>query len=45
MDEPESAAEMRDLVREIGQAADDDLSPELEEMLEADLEADAPLPD
>jgi putative FmdB family regulatory protein len=45
MDEPGSAAEMRDLVREIGQAADDDLSPELEEMLEADLEADAPLPD
>jgi putative FmdB family regulatory protein len=45
MDEPESATEMRDLVREIGHAADDDLSPELEEMLEADLEADSPLPD
>ncbi len=40
MDEPETASEMRDLMREMGHAADDDMADDLEEMLEADLESD-----
>lgn len=38
MDEPESGSEMRDLVRELGKATDDDVSDEMEEMFEADME-------
>ena len=36
--EPESTAEMRELVRELGRAADEDVADDMEEMLEADLE-------
>jgi hypothetical protein len=43
MGEPDSPAEMRELVRSMGKAMDDDASDEMEEMLEADLEGgDAP---
>lgn len=38
MDEPQSASEMREYVKEMGRATDDDMSGELEEMFEADLE-------
>jgi putative FmdB family regulatory protein len=38
--EPESAAEMRDLVREMGAAMDDDMADEMEEMFEADMEGE-----
>lgn len=38
MDEPDSGAEMRRVVRELGKAADDDASDEMEEMFEADME-------
>lgn len=38
MGEPEDAAQMRSLVRDMGKAMDEDLSDEMEEMFEADLE-------
>lgn len=41
MGEPESPAEMRRMVREMGSAMDDDMADEMEEMLEADLEGTA----
>ncbi|MHB8635628.1 MAG: FmdB family zinc ribbon protein [Fimbriimonadaceae bacterium] len=45
MGEPDSPAAMRELVRSMGKAMDDDASDEMEEMLEADLEGDeAPNP-
>lgn len=43
MGEPESPAEMRRMVREMGAAMDEDMSDEMEEMLEADM--DGTLPD
>jgi putative FmdB family regulatory protein len=36
--EPESPAEMREMVREMGKAMDDDMADEMEEMFEADME-------
>lgn len=36
--EPDSPAEMRELVREMGSAMDDDMADEMEEMFEADME-------
>lgn len=36
--EPESISEMRAMVREIGEAADEDVADDLEEMMESDLE-------
>lgn len=36
--EPDSPAEMRDMVREMGKAMDEDMADEMEEMFEADLE-------
>ncbi len=38
MGEPDSPAAMRQMVREMGRAADDDMSDDLEEMFEADME-------
>ncbi len=38
MDEPESGSELRSIVRELGKAADDDASEELEAMFESDME-------
>ncbi len=38
MGEPESASEMRDLVKDLGDAGDEGISEDLEEMLEMDLE-------
>ena len=38
MNEPESGSGMRDIVRELGKATDDDVSADLEEMFEADME-------
>lgn len=38
--EPDSPAEMRGLVREMGKAMDEDLGDEMEEMFEADMEED-----
>ncbi|MBS1728712.1 MAG: zinc ribbon domain-containing protein [Armatimonadetes bacterium] len=38
MDEPDSGAEMRSLMREMGKATDDDVSDEMEAMFEADME-------
>ena len=40
MSEPETGADMREIVRELGKATDDDVSAELEEMFEADMEGD-----
>ena len=36
--EPDSPAEMRELVREMGKAMDDDMADDMEEMFEADME-------
>lgn len=36
--EPETTAEMRSMVRDLGRAMDDDMADEMEEMLESDLE-------
>lgn len=36
--EPESPAQMREIVKEMGRAMDDDMSDEMEEMFEADME-------
>jgi putative FmdB family regulatory protein len=38
MGEPESPGEMREMVKEMGRAMDEDLSGEMEEMFEADME-------
>lgn len=38
MGEPESASDMRDLVRDLGDAGEEGIREELEEMLEMDLE-------
>ena len=38
MNEPESGSDMREIVRELGKATDDDVSSDLEEMFEADME-------
>ena len=38
MNEPETGSGMREIVRELGKATDDDVSGELEEMFEADME-------
>lgn len=38
MGEPESPAEMREMVREMGRAMDEDMSEDLEEMFESDME-------
>lgn len=35
--EPESPTEMRELVREMGKAMDDDMADEMEEMFESDI--------
>lgn len=40
--EPESPSEMRRLAREMGSAMDEDMSEEVEEMLESDLEGGEP---
>lgn len=40
MGEPESPSAMRQMVREMGRAIDDDVSDEMEEMYEADMESD-----
>ena len=42
MDQPESASEMRNFIKEMGRATDDDMSEELEEMFESDLENETP---
>ncbi len=39
LDDPDSPQEMREMVREMGKAMDEDVSDEMEEMLEADLES------
>ena len=39
MSDPDSPAEMRAMAREIGKAMDEDVSDEMEEMLEGDFEA------
>jgi putative FmdB family regulatory protein len=38
MDEPESGSEMRSILRELGKAADDDVSEDMEDLFEADME-------
>ena len=38
MGEPDNPAEMRQMVREMGKAMDEDLADEMEEMFEADME-------
>jgi putative FmdB family regulatory protein len=38
MAEPESTHQMREFIKEMGRATDDDMSDELEEMFETDLE-------
>ncbi|MBS1724433.1 MAG: zinc ribbon domain-containing protein [Armatimonadetes bacterium] len=45
MGEPDSANEMRGLVREMGKAMDEDFSDEMEELFESDMEEDAPADD
>jgi putative FmdB family regulatory protein len=40
MGEPESPSEMREVMREMGKAMDDDASEEMEEMLEAEMESE-----
>lgn len=37
MGDPESPSEMRDVMRELGKAMDEDVSDEMEEMFEADM--------
>lgn len=41
MGEPDSPAAMRDVMREMGKAMDEDVSDDMEEMLEADLSGDS----
>jgi hypothetical protein len=38
MDDPDSPGEMRSMMREMGKAMDEDVSDEMEEILEADLD-------
>lgn len=38
IDEPETGAELRGIVRELGKASDDDVSEDLEAMFESDME-------
>jgi putative FmdB family regulatory protein len=38
MGEPDSPSEMREIMREMGKAMDEDVADEMEEMLEGDLE-------
>lgn len=40
MGEPDSPSEMRELVRDMGRAMDDDMADEMEEMFEADMEGE-----
>src|SRR5690348_3875037 len=40
MGEPDSPAEMREIMREMGKAMDEDVSGEMEEMFEADMEGE-----
>lgn len=40
MGEPDSPTEMRQIMREMGKAMDEDVSDDMEEMLEADLEGE-----
>lgn len=40
MGEPQSPAEMRQIVREMGKAMDEDLSDEMEEMFESDMDGE-----
>jgi len=40
MGEPDSPSQMREIVREMGKAMDEDTSDEMEEMFEADIEGD-----
>lgn len=42
MGEPESPAEMREMVKDMGRAMDDDMADEMEEMFEADMEGKSP---
>jgi putative FmdB family regulatory protein len=42
MGEPESPTEMRNMMREVGKALDEDVSDEMEEMFEADVAGDDP---
>jgi len=39
IDDPDSGSQMRDMAREMGKALDEDVSDEMEEMLEADFES------
>jgi hypothetical protein len=39
MGEPDSPSKMRDMVREMGKAMDEDAADEMEEMFEADMES------
>lgn len=41
MDQPDSVSQMRNYIKEMGRATDDDMSEELEEMFESDLENDS----
>jgi len=41
MNQPESTSQMRHFIKEMGRATDDDMSEELEEMFESDLENDS----
>jgi hypothetical protein len=42
MGEPDSPAEMREMVKDMGRAMDDDMADEMEEMFEADMEGKTP---
>jgi hypothetical protein len=41
MGEPDSPSQMRDMVKEMARATDDDMGEELEELFESDLESEA----
>jgi hypothetical protein len=41
MGEPDSPTEMRDMVREMGKAMDEDMSDEMEEMFESDMSGES----
>jgi len=41
MGEPDSATEMREVMKEMGRAMDEDVSDEMEEMFEADMSGEA----
>lgn len=45
MGEPDSASEMREMIREVGKALDEDVSDEMEELFEADAEGSDGGPD